>query len=119
MMEYSEYTPDDFLAGNEPLKTGRAFVAAGQTFARLTPLMLQQDSGAGEDTSVLVAWDGTPGLAVAVSAKAVEALAADTLVPYYKTGCFRLGFVQWPAGLTEAEQRAAFIGTPISVDDEH
>lgn len=118
MTEVSQYTPDDILAGDEPLKTGRAVVAAGQTFERLTPLMLQQDAGGGEDTSVLVKWDGTPGLAVAMSAKAVEALATDTLVPYYKTGCFRISFVQWPDGLTEADKRSAFIGSPISVDDE-
>lgn len=118
MTEVAQYTPDDFIAGDEPVKTGRAYVASGQTFARLTPLMLQQDAGGGEDTSVLVEWDGKPGLAVAISAKSVDALAADTLVPFYKTGCFRISFVQWPDGLTDAQKRAAFLGSPISVDDE-
>lgn len=118
MSEVVKYTPDDFLAGDEPLKTGLAYVASGQSFSRLTPLMLQKEAGGGEDTSVLVEWDGTPGLAVAISAKSVDALAADTLVPFYKTGCFRISFVQWPDGLTDAQKRAAFLGSPISVNDE-
>ncbi len=118
MTEVYDYTPDDFIAGDEPLRTGLATVAAGQTFERLTPLMLQQDSGGGEDTSLLVVWDGTPGAAVAMSAKAVEALAADTAVPFYKTGCFRTSFVQWPDGVSDTQKQAAFLGSPISVNDE-
>ncbi|MGL6025864.1 MAG: head decoration protein [Vibrio sp.] len=118
MTEVSKYTPDDFLAGDEPLKTGRAFVAAGQSFVRLSPLMLRQDAGGGENTGVLVAWDGTPGLAVAIAAKGVDGPSADTLVPYYKAGCFRISAVQWPDGLTDVVKRAAFIGSSISVDDE-
>lgn len=111
MTKVVEYTPDDFLAGDEPLKTGRAFAAAGQTFVRLTPLM-QNASG------LLVKWDGSAGKAVAMAVKSAEALASDTLMPFYKTGCFRISAVQWPDGLTDAQKRAAFIGSPISVDDE-
>lgn len=118
MTEVAQYTPDDFIAGDEPVKTGRAYVVPGQSFARLTPLMLQQDAGGGEDTTLLTTWDGTPGTAVALSAKAHTSPVENELIPYYKTGCFRINFVQWPDGLTDSQKRAAFIGSPISVDDE-
>ncbi len=111
MTELYTHEPDDFLAGDEPLKTGRAMMATGQSCERLTPLMLS-------DTGLLTVWDGSPGAAVAMSAKAVNALTVDTKVPYYKAGCFRISKVVWPDGLTEAQKRAAFIGSPVSVDDE-
>ncbi|WP_459781950.1 head decoration protein [Photobacterium sp. R1] len=108
------YTPDDFIAGNQPLQTGRAFVAAGQDFPRLTPLMRS-----GTDATLLVKWDGSAGTAVAMSARPVSSPATDQLTAMYIGGCFRINHVTWPAGVdSDAAKRAAFLGTPISVDDE-
>lgn len=108
------YTPDDFLAGDQPLRTARGYVAAGQSFPRLTPLM-----HSATDVALFVAWDGTAGKAVAMSARPVDAPATDQLTAFYIGGCFRINHVNWPAGVdTDAKKRAAFLGTPVSVDDE-
>jgi hypothetical protein len=108
------YIPDDFLAGDEPLKTGRAFVKLGESFTRLTPLMKDAT-----DKTLLVKWDGGAGTAVAMACSTVAAPASNTVIPFYKSGCFRISSVVWPGGVTtDAQKRGAFIGTPISVDDE-
>ena len=109
-METQHYTPDDFLAGDEPLKTGRGYIKAGQIFPRLTPLM--------RDGNTLVAWDGTPGAAVVMSARPAEAPASNQLSAIYKGGCFRINHVNWPDSVTTDEQkRSAFLGGAVSVDD--
>lgn len=117
-MEKQVYIPDDFIAGSEPLVTARGIVAAGQTFPRLTPLMLKKTAEGVKET-LLVKWDGTPGDAIGVSSGGVNAPAEDTLISYYKAGCLRISALHWPDSVTtSAAKYSAFMGCSLSVDDE-
>lgn len=113
MSENTEYTPDELWIGS-PV-TARATIKAGEAFAARTPLMFDAT-----DTATLVAWDGTPGTAVALSARDVVSTGVDQLSTVYLQGGFRISFVNWPDGVTtDKAKRAAFIGSAVYVDDEY
>ncbi|WP_136484727.1 head decoration protein [Vibrio sp. H11] len=111
-MELPQYTPDDSLL-SAPV-TGRVLIKAGQSFPKLTPLMLDAT-----DAATLVAWDGTPGKALVMSAKPVTDNGSDQRQAAYLQGGFRISAVNWPEGVdTDKAKRAAFLGSAIYVDDE-
>ncbi|MEJ2766973.1 head decoration protein [Photobacterium sp. MCCC 1A19761] len=113
MSEVTEYVPDDYLIGT-PVTT-RATIKTGETFPARTPLMFDAT-----DTAALVKWDGTPGKAVAMSARNVTDTGSDQLSTIYTQGGFRIGFVNWPdTVITEKAKRAAFLGSAVYVDDEY
>ncbi|MBE4575601.1 head-DNA stabilization protein [Vibrio navarrensis] len=108
-MDVTEYTPDEYLL-SAPV-TIRGTIKAGSAFPKLTPLMA--------DAATLVEWDGTPGKAVAMAAREVTDTGADQTAVIYVQGGFRMSFVNWPDAVnTDKAKRAAFIGSPIYVDDE-
>ena len=104
------YTPDNSIIrqGDYASKT----IKAGQTFSVLTPLMLDST-----ETTSLVVWDGTPGNEVYLSACEVDALVVNTDKAVITNGIYRISSINWPSGLTDAQKRAAFTGTAISVDE--
>lgn len=113
MSEVTEYTPDEFLIGH-PVTT-RATIKAGETFPSRTPLMFDAT-----DTAALVKWDGTPGKAIAVSARNVTDTSSEQVSTVYPQGGFRIGFVNWPDTVTtDKAKRAAFLGSAVYVDDEY
>lgn len=113
MTETTEYTPDDFMIG-APV-TARATIKSGEAFPARTPLMMDAT-----DAATLVKWDGTPGKAVAMSARDVVSTGSDQLSTVYPQGGFRIGFVNWPDTVTtDKQKRAAFIGSAVYVDDEY
>ncbi|MBE4585497.1 head-DNA stabilization protein [Vibrio navarrensis] len=111
-MDVTEYTPDEYLL-SAPV-TIRGTIKAGSAFPKLTPLMADVT-----DAATLVEWDGTPGKAVAMAAREVTDTGADQTAVIYAQGGFRMSFVNWPDAVnTDKAKRAAFIGSPIYVDDE-
>ncbi|WP_165311045.1 head decoration protein [Vibrio ziniensis] len=111
-MEETEYTPDNSLLS--PPVTTRGVIKAGEAFAPLTPLMRDD-----VDTATLVVWDGTPGTAVAMSARTITDTGADQTSVIYPQGGFRISSVNWPETVvTVKAKRAAFIGSAIYVDDD-
>ncbi|GAJ77647.1 head decoration protein [Vibrio parahaemolyticus] len=113
MFEQTEYTPDELLI-SAPV-TARATIKTGVSFPARTPLMVDAT-----DTATLVAWDGTAGKAIAISARDVANTGSDQESTVYLQGGFRIGFVLWPETVTTNKQkRAAFLGSPIFVDDEY
>lgn len=111
-MEQLEYL--SISAGSEPLATMTGHIAATQgKLAALTPLMLGADTNAGK----LVKWDGSAGKAVALTVAAVDATTAIT-TPVIKTGCINAAAVSWPDTVTTIEaKQAAFLGSPISIEE--
>jgi len=110
-MEKQTYTPD-----NSVIKQGDAvqrMIKAAQVFPRMTPLM--EDA---TNKEKLVKWDGTAGKAVVLSACEAANPAQDELKAVIVSGIYRISELNWPDGLSDAEKRAAFQGTAISVDDE-
>lgn len=110
-MEKQTYTPD-----NSVIKQGdhvRRIIKAGQTFPVLTPLM--EDA---TEKETLVKWDGATGKAVVLSACVASNPAANETKAVIVSGIYRISEINWPDGLTDAQKRAAFQGTAISVDDE-
>ncbi|MBY7859769.1 head decoration protein [Vibrio fluvialis] len=107
-----EYTPDDTLLS--PPVTTRCTIKAGESFPKFTPLMLDAT-----DAATLVKWDGTPGKAVAMSAREVSSNGGDQSSVIYPLGGFRIRGVNWPdTVITDKAKRAAFLGSAIYVDDE-
>ncbi len=112
-MEVTEYTPDDSLL-SAPV-TVRGVIKAGVSCTKLTPLM--RDS---EDGAVLTLWDGTPGQAIALSARNIAGSEAEQSLVIYPVGGFRMSFVNWPETVTtEKQKRSAFLGSAVYVDDEY
>lgn len=111
-MEQLEYI--SMSAGSEPMATMTGHIAAGQgKLGALTPLMLGADTNAGK----LIKWDGGAGKAVALTVAAVDATTA-LATPVIKTGCINAAVVTWPDTVTTIEaKRAAFLGSPISIEE--
>lgn len=110
-MDKQTYSPD-----NSVIKQGdfvRRTIKAGQVFPALTPLMVDTTN-----KESLVKWDGTAGKAVVLSACKAQNEAQDELKSVIVSGIYRISELNWPDGLSDAEKRAAFQGTAISVDDE-
>lgn len=113
MLEQTEYTPDELFI-SVPV-TARATIKTGVSFPARTPLMADAT-----DAATLVEWDGTPGKAIAISARDVTNTGSDQESTVYLQGGFRIGFVNWPDAVTTNKQkRAAFLGSPVFVDDEY
>ena len=103
--------PDDMLAGEMPLITGQGEIGNAAVAAR-TVLMVGSSGNAGK----LVAYDGTPGAAVAIAAADLKASARG---PIYEGGYFNHEWLIWPAGSTMdtyLERKTAFAsGSTIKV----
>lgn len=112
-MTVETYTPKTVVTGSDPTHTTATKVAAGHQLPALTPLALDTSTGEFEP------WDpaGSNGLKLAtrLTATAVDTTAAAAEVQAWKTGTWNPDLVNWPAGTTDIQKAAAFIGTPISL----
>lgn len=104
---------DNWVTGSDSYQTTLATIASGQNLAEKTPL------GQVAATGKLVAWSPTAedGSEVAsyITAYAVDASAGEQQAQVIKSGTFNPEQVVWPAGTTEVQKLAAFVGTPISL----
>lgn len=87
MLEQTEYTPDELFI-SAPV-TARATIKTGVSFPARTPLMVDAT-----DAATLVKWDGTPGKAIAISARDVTNTGSDQESTVYLQGGFRIGFFE-------------------------
>ena len=111
-LDQTSYTPPDCHL-SDPV-TARAYIKAGQSFSRLTPLARDTTNPA-----VLVKWNGDGAAPVALSATVVDKPAGNEKAAIYVGGGFRTSAIDWPAS-TDADYKkcAAFLGSAIYVDDE-
>lgn len=107
-----QYTPENLLAGSEPVYTTETKIASGQDLAKNTPL------GQKTSTGEFHAWDpaATDGTenATRMTVGAVDTTGGVKTEQAYKTGNFNTAAVAWPGGATDAQKATAFVGTPIS-----
>lgn len=109
-------TNDAFVLGHLPIWTedetivsGAGVLAAGTVLGKIT-------SGGKFKTALDASSDGseTPAAILAVD---VDATSADVVAPVYKSGLFDSGKLTIGAGLTAADVKAAFEGTPLFVTE--
>ncbi|ECC1660249.1 head decoration protein [Salmonella enterica subsp. salamae] len=103
------YSPDDFILGPDPVVTAIGHFSGGIDSPRLTPLMIDANTGA------FKVWDGTVGKAVGLTATAVSTGSSTSDQSYYKSGSFRSTAINWGTVTDTNKQKSAFAGTPISV----
>ncbi|MCL9783656.1 head decoration protein [Vibrio sp. S4M6] len=111
MTTTTTYSPD-----NSVIKQGetvRKTIKAGESFPVLTPLMADTT-----EPDTLVKWDGVAGKEIALSACVADAPASNEIKAVIVSGTYRISYINWPNGLTDAQKRAAFLGTALNVDDE-
>lgn len=95
---------EDLFAGEMPVITDQGDIGS----VAVTQFQVLMYGTAG-DAGKLVAWDNTPGTAVAIAATAI---AANQRGPIYAGGFFNHAKLGWPvAADTYAERRAAFART--------
>lgn len=104
---------DNWVTGSDSYQTTLVTILLGQNLLEKTPLGVVEASGK------VVAWDPAASdgreKAVYITAYAVDATAADQQAQVIKSGTFNPEQVVWPAGTTDAQKRAAFVGSPISL----
>lgn len=108
-MTIETYSPEDFILGPDPVVTAIGHFSGGIEAPRLTPLMVDTNTGA------FKIWDGSVGKAVGLTATAVNTGASTSDQSYYKSGSFRSAAINWGAVTDTNKQKSAFAGTPISV----
>lgn len=95
------------LGSNDPAYTAVGVGNLDADTPAFTPLMLKENA--------LAIWDGGKA-GTAVGVLALDTLASDTKLTYYKSGTFRSEDIKWPEGVTdEAIKFNAFVGTTVSV----
>lgn len=97
-------TPDELFAGDMPVVTGQGDIGS----VAVTEFQVLMVGDEAPNVGKLVAWDGTPGAAVAIAATAIGANRRGAI---YEGGYFNHAMLGWPAGAsadTYAERKAAF-----------
>ncbi|MCV6589449.1 MAG: head decoration protein [Marinobacterium sp.] len=112
-MSVESYTPKTLVTGSDPTHTTATLIASGHQLPAMTPLALKTASGEFEPWNP-AASDGTQH-ATRLTAAAVDTGAAPAEVQAWKTGTWNPHLVNWPAGTTDIQKAAAFVGTPISL----
>lgn len=112
-MAIVEQPVDNWVTGSDSYQTTLVTILQGQSPLAKTPLGVVEASGK------VVAWDPTASdgseKAVYITAYDVDATAADQQAQVIKTGTFNPEQIIWPIGTTDAHKRAAFVGSPISL----
>ncbi|HCM1942202.1 TPA: head decoration protein [Salmonella enterica subsp. salamae serovar 30:g,m,s:e,n,x] len=103
------YDPDDFILGPDHVVTAVGHFSGGIEAPRLTPLMVDANTGA------FKIWDGSVGKAVGLTATSVNTGASTSDQSYYKSGSFRTTAINWGTVTDTSKQKSAFAGTPISI----
>lgn len=116
-MGVETYEYEQWEVGSDPIRTATGVLTAGQSLLKRTPLGLVKSTGK------FVAWDPAANdgseVAVRLTALTVDASASDKDTPMITAGSFNPELVNWPVGVTEAQQASAFVGTPISLQLPH
>jgi hypothetical protein len=100
--ELGTHEPLQLFAGEMPVFTDHGTAESGTTLAKYT--VVQRDSD-----GFLIAWNGTDGVIVGITAQPVAAVGANVDVPIFTGGFFNHEVLVWPAAVdTLAERRAAF-----------
>lgn len=108
------YTPDNLIAGSDPIFTDNGTLSSGQNLVRGTPVGRVTASGELVECNPGAA-DGsqTP---IGILVHDIDASAAAKGCQFYKAGRFRASEMTWHAGFTtDVQKRAAFDRTPITI----
>ena len=106
-------TVDNFFTGSEPVETTEVTFTTGQVLVAREVVAINTTTG----QAVTYTEGGATGTGVAVfiTAYAVDATGADTAGQVYKKGTFNPDDIVWSGTPTQAQKDSAFAGTPISL----
>jgi hypothetical protein len=104
---------DDFFTGSKPVGTGEITVKVGQNIAAREVLALESTTGK-YVTYTEGGADGT-GLAVAISAYAIDATAAEMKAQAYNAGEFNPDLLVFSGTPSDIQKAGLFVGSPISL----
>ena len=110
---HTPFATENWEAGSEQTTTTACLVKSGQVLVKRTPM------GMVAATGEFKAWDPDASdgseIATRITPFAIDTTGAAKEQQLIKGGLFNPELVQWPAGTTDAQKRAAFVGSPISL----
>lgn len=105
------YTPDEFIAGDYPVKTEPETILSGQDLPARS--VLGRVTASGKWVLSLSASSDGSEVPRAILAKAIDASSGDVDGPVFKSGTFNPTLLNIGTGHTVATVKAAFEGTPL------
>ena len=104
---------ENWEAGSEQVTTTAGLIKTGQSIMKRTPM------GMVTSTGEFVTWDPTASdgreVATRIAPFSIDSTGGAMEKQLIKGGVFNPELINWPAGVTDAQKRGAFVGTPISL----
>lgn len=110
---HTPFETENWEAGSEQTTTTAGVIKAGQSIMKRTPLGMVTSSGE------FVSWDPAANdgreVATRIAPFSIDSSGGAVEKQLIKGGVFNPELINWPAGTTDAQKLAAFVGTPISL----